>query len=435
VPGATKRTSLHVAAATILAGKPMANKRYRPEWDYSYTMDGVVSCAFCMTQERPIFVRGGQTIGVCEPCSGIAHFMWKQEPGDVPPSFTDAAAKEVTRVYLVIPRLSQNRAKPHSELPTDYEFVVVVDEEGKLDLPSVVVAKDEKLNVAAVRALGELGLSTWSRPDFLETLYTAYTPRGRLATVMLVRAWRLANSQATSDTLAWRSWDELNKASSMMGFYSALEPVWAMRVFRHNRAAGENPTTDISVRIRSIAAQFIELQQGLREGDKNLDISMFEYMKRKVTEDEKAIDKLIAQHELQSRLLADQKSKDALAAIGEGDGDNQTMIKHPSEGSGGYRRIDETTDGNVLEHSEDDSEGSDSEESDAGEPGEDSSGDEDVGSLGGEADGDEDGEDPSEDEDADDGTEDEDSVVGEDDSPPEGFVRAGRPLSMKPGDE
>jgi hypothetical protein len=427
-----------VVVATILVGKPMATKRYRPEWDYSFTMDGVMSCAFCMTQDRPIFVRGGQTIGVCESCAGIAHFMWKQEPGDVPPSFTEAATKDVTRVYLVIPRLSQTRAKPHSELATDYEFVVVTDEEGKLDLPSAVVAKDEKLNVAAVRALGALGLSTWSRPDFLETLYTAYTPRGRLATVMLVRSWRLENAQATNDTLAWRSWDDLNKSSAMTGFYTALEPVWAMRVFRHNRATGENPTTDISVRVRSIAAQFIELQKGLREGDKNLDTSMFEYMKRKVTDDEKAIDKLITQHETQSRLLANQKSKDALAAIGEGDGNGHALIKHPSESSGSYRRPDEATDGNVLGHLGDDSEGSDSEESDAGVPGDDSGGEEEVGSLEGDADDNGDGEGQDDDESEDDDSEEEDSEVGEDegdDSPPEGFVRAGRPLSMKTGDE
>jgi hypothetical protein len=255
---------------------------------------------------------------------------------------------------------------------------------------------------------------------------------------MLVRAWRLANSQATSDTLAWRSWDELNKASAMMGFYSALEPVWAMRVFRHNRATGENPTTDISVRIRSIAAQFIELQQGLREGDKNLDISMFEYMKRKVTEDEKAIDKLIAQHETQSRLLANQKSKDALAAIGEGDDNKQAMIKHPSESSGAYRRTDEATDGNVLGHSGDDSEGSDSEESDVGVPGDDSDGEEEVGSLEGATDDNDDGEDQGDDDSEDEGSEDEDPEVGDgdgDDSSSEGFVRAGRPLSMKTGDE
>lgn len=426
-------------AGTILAGNPMGKKVvYGPEWDHSYTMDGVVSCAFCLTRDRPILVRGGQNIGICEPCAGIVHYMWKQEPGDVPPSFTDEGKKEVTRVYLVIPRLSLEIAKPQSELASDYQFVVVTSEDGQLDLPSVDVIKGEDLNGTAARALGALGLTTWARPDFLETLYTAYTPRGRLATVMMVRAWRLQNSQATSDTLIWREWDVLKSNSGMMGFYTALEPVWAMRVFRHNRATGENATTAISVRVRGIAAQFIELQQGLRTGVKNLDVSLLEFMKRKVTEDEKAVDKLIAQHETQSRALANQKEKDAVVAAGSGDGDSQAMIKHPSEGSGAYRRIDEASEGNVLGHLGTDGEGSDSEESDAGEPGEDSSGDEDVGSLGGEADGDEDGEDPSEDEDADDGTEDEDSEVGDDegdDSPPEGFVRAGRPLSMKPGDE
>jgi hypothetical protein len=196
---------------------------------------------------------------------------------------------------------------------------MLMNEEGTLDLPGVNVIEGEDLRVAAERAMRLVKVLTWPHPDFVEPLYTAYTPRGRLAAVMLVTAWRLEQADAVQDGLDWRKWPLSNKETPMAGFYKALETVWAMRLFQHNRASSR--TEAISVRVRGAGSKYIELQQQLRLETTDLDLSMVEIMRRSMTDDEKLIDRLIGEHEILSRELRQQQKADARAA-GEGNAED-----------------------------------------------------------------------------------------------------------------
>jgi hypothetical protein len=237
-------------------------KKYDPPWDFSFVMDGEVKCAFCLKSDMPMLVRGGETTGVCEPCVAIAHHLWRQAPGEVPPDYPESAKTEVARVYVLIPRLGGSNIKlidgqeVHTKadpvLPGSYEFVMRKNEDGLLDLPGAYVQPGEDLRVAAERALGLVKIQTWPHPKFIEPLYTAYTPRGRLASVMLVTAWRLEKADAVDDGLDWRAWPLSSKPTSMAGFYKALETIWEMRLFQHHRASTH--TEAISVRVRGAAA-------------------------------------------------------------------------------------------------------------------------------------------------------------------------------------
>jgi hypothetical protein len=265
----------------------------------------------------------------------IAHYLWKQEPGELPPGYPEKAKTEVARVYVLIPRLSNTsvtivddkevHAKPDRVLPNSYDFVMRMNDEGSLDLPGVNVLEGETLRAAAERALRLVKVSTWPHPNFIEPLYTAYTPRGRLASVMLVTAWRLEEADAIQDGLDWRKWPISGKETPMAGFYKALETVWAMRVFQHNRASSR--TEEISVRVRGSGSKYIALQQLLRLDTKNLDMSMVEIMRRNMTDDEKMIDKLLGEHEILSRELAIQKKADAQAAGEEEQSDEAIRAK------------------------------------------------------------------------------------------------------------
>jgi len=404
--------------------------KYNPGWDFTYTMDEQVKCVLCLKSDMPMLVRGSENTGVCEPCAAIAHHLWRQEQGEIPPGYPETAKTEVARVYVLIPRLSTStvelapdgkevHTKPDRLLPNSYEFVMLPNEVGTLDLPGVNVGEKESLREAAERALRLVKILTWPHPGFVEPLYTAYTPRGRLASVSLVTAWRLVNADALQDGLEWRKWPISNKETPMAGFYKSLETVWAMRLYQHNR--GPSRTEAISVRVRGAGSQYIELQQALRAETANLDMSMVEIMRRSMTDDEKMIDKLIGEHEVLSRELREQQKADALAA-GE-DGSEEIRAKM-SRGEQVLVKGDAGAGAVAVSNAGENEESGD----ESGEASDDSAGDG-TGTSASLLDAADDG-----DGDGDGGNgeleEEEEQVVPEG-PPPEGFVRRGRDLSMK----
>ncbi len=302
-----------------------ASEKYNPGWDFSHIMDPSVKCVYCLKSDTPVMVRGGQNFGVCETCAVIAHYLWRKVQGEVPPEYPESAKTEVSKVYVLIPKLGKTNvsfasdgSEVHSPadplLPSSYEFVMRVNEEGSLDLPGVTVQPGESLRMAAERALGLLKVLTWPIPSFVEPLYTAYTPRGRLAAVMLVTAWRLVDADALVDGLDWRKWPLSTKPTSMGGFYKALETIWAMRLKQHHQQRSMH-TEKISVRVFGSGSKYIELQQGLRLKKPDIDTSLSEIMKRLMSEDEKVVEKLIAEHEIFSRELQAEKKEAALAVV------------------------------------------------------------------------------------------------------------------------
>ena len=292
-------------------------KEYTPPWSHSFSMVGEVACVLCHNTAISVLVREADKMGICEPCSVIAHHMWRQSEGEVPPQFPDEA-NEVSRVYVLLARLSSPRvAGPRVEGPRvedirgvdpqvvdsepnaakispmsslDYKFVVRRGEDGNVDLPGVDVAPGEDLRTAAVRAMGLVKIATWS-PDFVEPLYTAYTPRAHLATVMLVTAWHLVDVESVTDELDWRDWPLSKHVTTLKGFYKMMESVWRLRLHQHFLSASH--TEAISVQVKSAGYKHIALQRGIRAGRENLDTSCMEIFRRMMSDDERAIEKAI----------------------------------------------------------------------------------------------------------------------------------------------
>jgi hypothetical protein len=309
--------------------------KYSPDWDFSFMMDPSVKCSFCLKSDMPMLVRGGEVMGLCEPCAAIVHHLWRQAPGEVPPEYPESAKTEISKVYVLIPKLGNTNVKivddkevhtkAEAVLPSSYEFVMRPNEQGLLDLPGVNVLPGESLRLAAERALRLVKAMTWPHPDFIQPLYTAYTPRGRLAAVMLVTAWRLEDADAAEDGLDWRKWPIYRKPTPMAGFYKALDSVWAMRLDQHYRATTR--TEMISVRVRGAGAKYIALQQLVRAQTPDLDTSLAEVMRRLMTDDERLIDKFVGEHEILSRELLQQKKADAQAVSEGGSIDTGAMVR------------------------------------------------------------------------------------------------------------
>jgi hypothetical protein len=180
------------------------------------------------------------------------------------------------------------KISPMSSL--DYKFVVRRGEDGNVDLPGVDVAPGEDLRTAAVRAMGLVKIATWS-PDFVEPLYTAYTPRAHLATVMLVTAWHLVDVESVTDELDWRDWPLSKHVTTLKGFYKMMESVWRLRLHQHFLSASH--TEAISVQVKSAGYKHIALLRGIRAGRENLDTSCMEIFRRMMSDDERAIEKAI----------------------------------------------------------------------------------------------------------------------------------------------
>jgi hypothetical protein len=389
---------------------------YSPPWpDTTFHMDSYLKCIICHQTDLSMIVRGESKQGICESCSVIAHHMWRQAPGEAPPSFPDAAKTEVARVYVAIAKLSKTNletdgthSKSSPELPTSYDFAMVErEDDGSIDLPGTEVQPGEDHRAAVDRVLGSLKLATWPHPNFVEELYTAYTPRGRLATVYLVTVWRMQDKESLEDGLQWRHAPLSAQATSMGGFYRAMETVWKMRL--HHHFITENHTDAICVRVSGAGASYIEMQRLLREGKRELDTSMVEIMRRNMSDDEKLIDKMIAAHAAKLAELRQEKSELA--------GSTALALRQTSPED----TVDEDDD---VEQGSGDVEGVDSEESSSGGTGDDQDGEQDSGP---EVDG-------ADDDDSEQDIKDEDDTGLEEESegpPPEGFARRGRKLSMK----
>ena len=246
---------------------------YTPPWTVDFKMDGAARCLLCEKTDIPILVKCSATddVGICEPCAVIAHHLWRQAPGEVPPQFPEKAQKEISRVYVLVPRLvAQTKRlgtdgkpdKPNPLWPVDYKFVVSTwDEDDTVDLPGVRVEPKESVADAAVRALGTVKLATW--PNFVTHLYTGYMPRGRLATVMLVSAWYHEDLKSHKDDLTWAEWPLSDHVTLMGGFYKMVEAHWQSVLNYHYKEPIH--TSEFAVQVKRSACEYIELRKALLE--------------------------------------------------------------------------------------------------------------------------------------------------------------------------
>lgn len=276
----------------------MSAPEYVPPWEFTFRT-APCRCLCCGSTERSVIVVSNQELGVCEACAVHLHWTWKLLSGDAPPSADDADQSRVGKIKIVIARRRklEDKSLAPADHPESYELVMASDEDGLLDFPTAELGDgggedasifDESVG-AVVRKLYALGLVTW--PCHVESLYMAHTPRGRLARVMLVTAYSACRDEKA---LQWRAWPPWEHAKHMATFYRALEDVWSLRICKH---LSQGPRTEsITTCVREGAARYIAIQQRLRRGE-DVDTSMLEYLRKSMTDDEKLVDRQVADYE------------------------------------------------------------------------------------------------------------------------------------------
>jgi len=264
--------------------------------------------------EAPRLTTDARPLGLCEPCTIIAHWAWRQLSGEVPPWLPADAIHRIASVRVVVarrrevPKADALPASPESErwikgpaeMNSSYEFLCVKQAAGSYDLPgSLITASapqggsiESSIKEASCKALEAHGFVTW--PAVVETLYTAYGPRGRLVAVVLARGWGVSETvPADRPGHEWKPWPLSEHSGPMAGFYRAMETVWGLRLHKHC-ATGE--PEDLCVHVREAARRYIALQASLKSKTTS-DTSMAVAYLAAMNADERLIERMIRRAE------------------------------------------------------------------------------------------------------------------------------------------
>ena len=265
-----------------------------------------MSCLICHATDRALFLCKddlfiNQPFGICEPCSLAAHWAWRQLSGEIPPGFPGEDLRRVSTVFALIarrkevPRLDAGPGDEDqvvhapAELNSSWEFLLDADDDGTFAPPSISLDRQPDLRDlprSALAALSASGLVSW--PALVEPLFTGYSPRGRLVSVVLIRGWAFSQ-RPDSDKMSWRSWPLSAHTGPMAGFWRAMETVWALRLHKH---CVVDDGGELCVQLREAACRYIELQIALRSR-KSSDSSMSAIYRSSMSADELAADRLI----------------------------------------------------------------------------------------------------------------------------------------------
>jgi len=337
---------------------------HTPPWPHEFVANGAGVCMFCQQTDLPVLARGpdlealGESdkstdprvvdlkvgdsnagdsrigdpkivesvrpvakVGVCESCAVHVTWTWRTNSGEAQPVFDDKSIKQVSRVKVVLAtrqRTDLGGVKLDPALVSSYDFAMV-PHEGAIDLPGDDLADGEPEVKAVERALEKLKAFTW--PAFIEPLYKAYTPRGKLVSVVFVSAWGMSSGEL--DRSHWRAWPpEQWVVPGMKGFYAGFENSWALRLFKYRSAT--QPTDEISVYVREGAVRYIRLQQQLRSGKRPDDLSMIEYLRQSMSDDERRVEAKLRELAKSAMAMKDERSE---GVSNMGDAGNQGLVR------------------------------------------------------------------------------------------------------------
>ena len=349
-----------------------------PGFEYLIDWREGMFCLLCHATDRSLLSRKDEPsrgIGICEPCSYQLGWAWRQLAGEIPPGFPEADLRKVATACVLIarrkeiPKLdaasddSEQIVKAPTELNGSYEFLLEANPDGTCSVPSLSLESHpdrctcfhcnpywENTARAALALLSSIEIRSW--PALVEPLYTAYSPRGRLVGVALIKGWTEVPRGLAHPVhlpLVWRPWPLSEHTGEMAGFWRTMETVWSLRLHKHCVAedAGE-----LCVHLREAACRYIELQAVIRSRQSgapaSVDASMLSVYRAAMSADEVAIERLIQ--------LAENRAKDA-----------KSLIVIPTDATGGRVPSREAPDPDesedVQEESEDDSrEGDDGEQ-------------------------------------------------------------------------
>ncbi len=268
-------------------------------------------CVSCGRKEPVVVVAGNRDATVCEACSSLFGLVWKRVLGEVLPGFPEEFLSRVSSVSVLVARrkvvpgseaLGQVVHEPR-QLPSAYEFLMVPDMtvDETFVLPTCPISPGMSIIEGASKALEHVNLQSW--PVLLETFHVGYTPRGRLAAVVLARGY--AQSAVPKEGYSnrpmgiWKSWPLLDHVGNMAGFWRFMETAWPLRLYRHCVPEDKRPE-EISVNLREVGRRYVELMLASlgpadagSGSDAEVDTSMLLAYRAVMTHDELAIAELV----------------------------------------------------------------------------------------------------------------------------------------------
>ena len=282
-----------------------------PGLDYVVGHDEHARCSLCGRGDAPLLFRKGGCIAICELCSHLSYLAWRRLAGEALPDLPESSRRVSTVAVLVARRRLVRRVdappdapeaervtRAPAELSSSYEFLLERHPDGEF-LPPAAACGDGDVVGAALDALESVGASSWR--CLLENLYVGYTPRGRLAAVVLATGWW--GGESVERACEWRAWPPSRHAGAMSGFYQGVEAAWPLRTHKHSC---QEEREELSVRMREAARMYVELQAALRSGT-TADASMLVVYRSAMSDDEVAVAALVkkaAEKEREAESLA-----------------------------------------------------------------------------------------------------------------------------------
>lgn len=269
--------------------KPLVGKV--PGFSYEVCPASEPLCSICERDGLSVLLVNAQ-IGVCEPCSMLLAWVWRDFQGLTIP--TAAYPLEIGFVLILIVRVKPEYAHAPED-PDALEVLMVErkDEPGAFGLPGGKVERDETPKEAAVRELiEETSVRTWTTA--LESIHTAYSPRARLGQVFLCRGYDGEPEDGSSPEgvqMAWLPWPPSLHAQHLAGFYAGVEEAFDAKWKMHRTVSA---TTPLSLRLGEPAVLYLERRMKILRGERKADDGrMLEIYMTAMSDDEKGICQVI----------------------------------------------------------------------------------------------------------------------------------------------
>lgn len=259
-----------------------------PGWSYEVAPASEPFCCLCKRDGLPVIEVGGDSrTSICEPCSMLLAWIWRDFAGLAVPG--GAYPTDIRFVLVLIVR-----ERPNDFVhPFDVLMVERKDEKDAFGLPGGKVEPGEEPAAAAARELEEeVGIRTW--PAALERLYTGYSPRASLGEVFLCRGYDGEPDEGVGpegSQVAWQPWPPGDHARHLAGFYVGVAQAFDMRWRMHRQVAAGTP---LSIQLGEPAVAYLlrrlEQLMGRRRPD---DGRMLESYANVMTTEEKEICEVI----------------------------------------------------------------------------------------------------------------------------------------------
>ena len=259
-----------------------------PGFSYSIGATEGTACIFCGRTDAPV-MRAQSKFGVCEPCSRLSDYAWRESKGGFVPGHALPKTSSVSLVVII-----KDRPAPENFIvPFDVLMVGRKDDPGNFGLPGGKAERNETPEETAVRELREeTSIETW--PSALEVLHIGYTPRCRLATVYLCRGYHGEAAPMEDVPVEWKPTPIPPFTGHLHGFHLGIQEAINAKV-REQKAL--KSTTPFSLEMSSPAISYVEVSlKHIKTGAKEMkpnDTKMLNSYSMMMTQDEKYVAEFI----------------------------------------------------------------------------------------------------------------------------------------------